>query len=88
MVVQSNNSLKGKQEAFKINLQTVSNGKISMTLNLLENQNNIEPFTNKPINLFIDNYWSPPIQYGSNPLMPYSPQPWIEGGPSHWHWSM
>lgn len=25
-----------------------------MILNLLENQNNIEPFTNKPINLLID----------------------------------
>lgn len=54
LVVQSDNSLKGKQEAFEIKLRTVSNGKISMILNLLENQNNIEPFTNKPISLFID----------------------------------
>lgn len=55
LVVQSDNSLKGKQEAFEIKLRTVSNGKISMILNLLENQNNIESFTNKPISLFIDN---------------------------------
>jgi hypothetical protein len=54
LVVQSDTSLKGKQEAFEIKLRTVSNGKISMILNLLENQNNIEPFTNKPISLFID----------------------------------
>lgn len=58
LVVQSDNSLKRKQEAFEIKLRTVSNGKISMILNLLENQNNIEPFTNKPISLFIDT--SPP----------------------------
>ena len=35
-------------------MRTVSNGKISMIFNLLENQNNIQPFTNKPISLFID----------------------------------
>lgn len=50
------NSLKRRQEAFEIKMRTVSNGKISMILNLLENQNNIEPFTNQPISLFIDNY--------------------------------
>jgi hypothetical protein len=57
LIVNSNstNSLKERQEAFEIKLRTVSNGKISMILNLLENQNNIEPFINKPINLFIDN---------------------------------
>ena len=48
------NSVKSRQEAFEIKMRTVSNGKISMILNLLENQNNIEPFTSQPINLFID----------------------------------
>ena len=36
-------------------MRTVANGKISMILNLLQNQNNIQPFTNQPISLFIDN---------------------------------
>jgi len=51
---ENSNSLKGRQEAFEIKMRTVSNGKISMILNLLENQNNISPFTNQPISLFID----------------------------------
>ena len=37
-------------------MRTVANGKISMILNLLENQNNIISFENKHITLFIDNY--------------------------------
>ena len=57
LVVNSSDSssLKGKQEAYELKLKTVSNGKISMILNLLQNQNNIQPFTNQPISLFIDN---------------------------------
>lgn len=61
LVVQSDNSLTGKQEAFEIKLRTVSNGKISMILILLENQNKIEPFTNKPISLFIDTSSTPSL---------------------------
>ena len=53
------NSVKSRQEAFEIKMRTVSNGKISMILNLLENQNNIEPFTSQPINLFIDDFQPP-----------------------------
>ena len=53
---ENSNSLKGRQEAFEIKMRTVANGKISMILNLLENQNNIQPFTNQPISLFIDEY--------------------------------
>ena len=51
---ENSNSLRGRQEAFEIKMRTVANEKISMILNLLENQNNIEPFTNQPISLFID----------------------------------
>ena len=50
------NSLKGKQEAFEIKMRTVANGKISMILNLLQNQNNISSFENKHITLFIDDF--------------------------------
>ena len=51
---ENSNSLRGRQEAFEIKMSVVANGKISMILNLLENQNNIQPFTNQPISLFID----------------------------------
>ena len=51
---ENSNTLRGRQEAFEIKMRAVANGKISMILNLLQNQNNIQPFTNQPISLFID----------------------------------
>ena len=65
---ENSNSLKGRQEAFEIKMRTVSNGKISMILNLLENQNNIQPFTNQPISLFIDNIIGRKCRIYGNPL--------------------